>query len=193
MPFSVLYVCTGNVCRSPMAELLFRAWADPRAEVTVHSAGMQALVGRAIDGSSASALGQLGIDTSQHRGKQFEPWMATQADLILTAERAHRDTLMTELPAIFRRTFTMKEFARLAPYVTAMDAAGSVAQASASRAQVGIVTPEQDDVADPFKTAVKRAKSVAEEITENVRTTLDMLRFSPRYVSAGRPMPYRVP
>lgn len=193
MPFSVLYVCTGNVCRSPMAELLFRAWADPRAEVAVHSAGMQALVGRPIDGSSASALAGLGIDTSQHRGRQFEPWMAAEADVILTAERAHRDALMTELPAIFRRTFTMKEFARLAPFVNAMDAAGTVAQASAARAHGGVVEQEQDDVADPFKTAVKRAKTVAEEITENVRTTLDMLRFSPRYVSAGRPMPYRVP
>jgi protein-tyrosine phosphatase len=176
-----------------MAELLFRAWADPRAEVDVHSAGMEALSGRAIDASSASALGQLGIDTSQHRAKQFEPWMATQSHVILTAERAHRDKLMTDQPAIFRRTFTMKEFTRLAPFVDASDATAAVAQASLQRSQIGSVPEEEDDVADPFKSAVKRAKTIAEEITDNVRATLDMLRFSPRYVSAGRPMPYRVP
>jgi protein-tyrosine phosphatase len=175
-----------------MAELLFRAWADPRAEVEVHSAGMQALVGHKIDGSSASALSQLGIDPTQHRARQFEPWMARQADLVLTAERKHRDQIMTELPTLFRRTFTMKEFARLAPYVTQNSAPGALAQASVARAGVGSVPEEQDDVADPFRGAVKHARSSAEEITTLVRSTLDMLRFSTQHMSAGRPMPYKV-
>ena len=175
-----------------MAELLFRAWADPRADVEVHSAGMQALVGHKIDASSASALGQLGIDPAQHRARQFEPWMARQSDLILTAERRHRDEIMTELPTLFRRTFTMKELARLAPYMTERTAAGAVTQAALSRSTVGSVPPDQDDVADPFRGAVKHARSSAEEITALVRATLDMLRFSTQHMSAGRPMPYKV-
>jgi protein-tyrosine phosphatase len=174
-----------------MAELLLRAWADPRAEVEVHSAGMQALVGRKIDDSSAAALTQLGIDPTPHRARQFEPWMAKQANLILTAERSHRDQIMTELPTLFRQTFTMKEFARLAPFITENSAAGALRQASLGRTSVGSVPIEQDDVADPFRGAVKRARSSAEEITALVRVTLDMLRFSTQHMTAGRPMPYR--
>ena len=99
MSFDVLFVCTGNVCRSPMAELLFRGWTDPAADVTVSSAGVQALVGHGIDASSASALGQLGIDPTRHRARQFESWMAADADLILTATRDQRDLVMTAVPA----------------------------------------------------------------------------------------------
>jgi protein-tyrosine phosphatase len=153
---------------------------------------MQALVGHTMDGSSASALGQLGIDPTQHRAKQYEPWMAHQAHLILTAERKHRDQIMTETPVVFRRTFTMKEFVRLAPYITETTAAGAVAQAVLGRSAIGSVPEDEDDVADPFRGAVKRARSSADEITALVRSTLDMLRFSTQHMSAGRPMPYRV-
>jgi protein-tyrosine phosphatase len=57
--FTVLYVCTGNLCRSPMAELLFRGWADPTADVEVSSAGLQAVVGHGIDttGPASSSPG----------------------------------------------------------------------------------------------------------------------------------------
>ena len=107
MTFRVLFVCTGNVCRSPMAELLFRGWIDQAADVTVSSAGLHALVDHAMDGTSASALEHLGIDPSPHRARQFEGWMAEQADLILTAGREHRDEIIAALPSAYKRTFTM--------------------------------------------------------------------------------------
>jgi protein-tyrosine phosphatase len=72
-----------------MAELLLRAWTDPRLGLSVSSAGTKAMVGHAIDRGSASALGQLGIDPTTHRARQFGPRMAVDADLILTAERSH--------------------------------------------------------------------------------------------------------
>lgn len=190
MSFQILAVCTGNVCRSPMAELLLRAWADPRADLDVSSAGVQALVGHAIDRGSASALGQLGIDPTHHRARQFEPWMAADADLILTAERAHRDQVMVDVPSAFRRTFTMKEFARLAPTVHSPDARTAIAEAAAGRAAVGPVPLEDDDMPDPYRRATRHAKSIAQQITEAVQVTLDMLSFSPRRVLAERPLPY---
>lgn len=191
MAFTVLYVCTGNICRSPMAELLLRAWADPRAEVQVHSAGMQALVGHPIDRGSASALGQLGIDPGQHRARQFEPRMAVDANLILTAEREHRDKIMTEVPSCFRRAFTMKEFVRLAPHVGSGDASSVVAEAAVSRPLAGPVPPEEDNLPDPYRQAIKAARTIAQEVTEAVQVTLDMLGFSPKRMSAVRPLPYR--
>ncbi|MDT4973998.1 MAG: low molecular weight protein-tyrosine phosphatase [Pseudonocardiales bacterium] len=197
--FTVLYVCTGNLCRSPMAELLFRGWADPQGDVTVSSAGTKALVGHGIDHSSAAALGQLGIDPTQHRARQFEPWMAAYSDLILTAAREHRDVVMTALPSVYKRTFTMKEFARLVGDVPAAEPRAIVAAAGARRGHAKPVKPEEDDVADPYRGAIKHAKSIVEEITETVYITLATLGlaaerwgYTPpvRENRSARPAPY---
>jgi protein-tyrosine phosphatase len=171
--FTVLYVCTGNLCRSPMAELLFRGWADPSADVAVSSAGLQAVVGHGIDTSSAAALAQVGIDPTQHRARQFEPWMAAYADLVLTANREHRDQVITELPVTFRRTFTMKEFPLLAARVAPLDDPRAVvAAAAAERGRGEPISPEDMDVRDPYRRAIPHAKTIAEEITESVYATL---------------------
>jgi protein-tyrosine phosphatase len=197
--FTVLYVCTGNLCRSPMAELLFRGWADPAADVVVSSAGLRALVGHGIDTSSASALGQLGIDPSRHRARQFEPWMAAAADLILAAGREHRDQVMTDLPSTFKRAFTMKEFALLVGAVGPGEPRAVVAAAAAERGRGGRVKPENLDVRDPYRGAIKHAKTIAEEITETVYATLDALGLAAerwahpppaRENRSARPAPY---
>ncbi|PZS20035.1 MAG: hypothetical protein DLM57_02665 [Pseudonocardiales bacterium] len=161
-----------------MAELLFRGWSDPGADVTVSSAGTQALVNHGIDHSSASALGQLGIDPSRHRARQFEPWMAAYADLILTAGREHRDVVMTAIPSVYKRAFTMKEFARLVGDVPPGEPGAVVSVAAARRGHVKPVAPEDDDVRDPYRGAIRHAKTIAEEITETVYATLDVLGFA---------------
>jgi protein-tyrosine phosphatase len=190
--FHVLYVCTGNVCRSPMAELLLRAWADQRGGLTVSSAGTRALVGHPIDRGSASALGQLGIDPTPHRARQFEPGMATRADLILTAERSHLGEIFEQVPASFRRAFTIKEFARIAPHITAGDPYAAVAEAAAIRGLVERPSdPLADDVRDPYRRATLHAKSVAEELTGAVKATLDALGLTPQPTRSERPLPYR--
>jgi protein-tyrosine phosphatase len=183
-----------------MAELLFRAWVDPGADVTVTSAGTHALVGHAIDRSSASALGQLGIDPTQHKARQFETWMARDADLILTATREHRDLVITELPALHKRTFTIKEFARMVGEVPPGDPRSVVAAAAARRGHSILDDPEDDDVRDPYKAAIKHAKTIAEEITEACYPTVAALGFAaPVWTAAkverargasDRPAPY---
>lgn len=98
---------------------------------------MQTLVGHGVDGPSASALWQLGINPASHRARQFDTKMAAEADLVLTAERAHRDEIMTQLPTAFRRIFTMKEFARLARHVTPGTAATVIAEVAGARGDGG--------------------------------------------------------
>ena len=201
MTFGVLFVCTGNVCRSPTAELLFRAWADSDAAVTVSSAGTHALVGHGIDRASATALAQLGIDPSRHRARQFETWMARDADLILTAGRQHRDLLITELPPLHRRTFTIKEFGRLVGNGDGHPDPREVVEAVAARRGANPpASPNDDDIRDPYKAQVKHAKTIAEEITECVYPTVAALGFAaPAWNAArvhrdrddsGRPSPY---
>jgi protein-tyrosine phosphatase len=194
--FRILYVCTGNICRSPMAERLFRAWMEPGTDVEVSSAGMGALVGHGIDHSTASALGQLGVDSSGHRARQFADYMAVDADLILTASREHRDEILVRVPSTFKRIFTMREFARLIADVPMADPYDMVAAAAARR---GIARPkraEDDDLEDPFRGPIGQARRVAEVVTATIRQTLDGLGFNgPREgfsrSEGERPLPFR--
>jgi protein-tyrosine phosphatase len=179
--FRILAVCTGNVCRSPMAELLLRDWADPRAGLQVSSAGTQALVGRTVDDGTAAVLRQLGLDPARHRARQLTTALAGDADLILTAERAHRDQVIHDLPNAFKRTFTLAEFARLVERARtgeASDAVAAVAAVAAARA--GAAPGHDDDLPDPFGWTAARTRPIAERLTGIVQVTLDVLGFSPR-------------
>jgi protein-tyrosine phosphatase len=192
VPFTVLVVCTGNVSRSPMAELLLRAWSDPRADFVVSSAGVHALVGQPMDRGAASAMGQLGLDPTRHRARQFEAAMAADADLVLTAERYHLETVLEQVPTALRRVFTIKEFARITPHLQAAEPRAVVAQAAALRGLVKRPTdPAADDVADPHRQPTSVNRSTAAELTTAVRAILDALGLSAAAAQARRPMPYR--
>jgi protein-tyrosine-phosphatase len=89
---NVLFVCTGNTCRSPLAEaLLRRLLSERRVEgITVGSAGTGAWVGApASEGSYLVAL-EDGVDLSAHRARPLTPDLAASVDLILTMSRSHR-------------------------------------------------------------------------------------------------------
>lgn len=175
----MLYVCTGNVCRSPVAERLFRSRAEPAAAARVSSAGIRALVGEAIDRSSAAALAELGVDPAHHRARQFEPAMAAWADLVLTADVAQRDYVMSQVPAAFRRTFTMKEFARLARLLSPGPAAEVIAQAASMRGADGRLPDGVDDVPDPYRGTLERARVIAAQVSATVDAAIGALGLQP--------------
>ena len=91
----VLFVCTGNTCRSPLAEALLRRLLDERRieGITVASAGTGAFAGApASEGSYLVAL-EDGVDLSAHRAQVLTPELASSADLMLTMSRSHRQRL----------------------------------------------------------------------------------------------------
>jgi protein-tyrosine phosphatase len=192
VPFTVLVVCTGNISRSPMTELLMRAWSDPRADLEVSSAGVGALVGEVMDPAAASVMSQLGLDPSRHRARQFQPAMAASADLVLTAERHHLEAVLEQAPTALRRAFTIKEFARIAPHLQPGQPREVVAQAAALRGLVPRPSdPAEDDVADPHRQPTSVSRETAAQLTVAVRAILDALGLSPAAAPARRPLPYR--
>ncbi|MGY4859435.1 arsenate reductase/protein-tyrosine-phosphatase family protein [Cryobacterium sp. AP23] len=114
--FTVLIVCTGNICRSPVAERLLRAQTAARGlPVVVHSAGTQSMVGHDMTPEAAHLAAHYGADPAGHASQQLTEQLITDADLILTATREHRSKVVSLHPRAARYTYTLNQFVRLLP------------------------------------------------------------------------------
>ena len=157
-PFDLLFVCTGNICRSPTAHLLAAARL-PVGHFRVHSAGTYGLAGYPIEPNAARLLVDRGIGCDEFRATRLDAGLIDAADLILTATREHRTAVVTTAPEALRKTFTMREFARLVDRVPdplpssdadPADRARALVAAAAAQRGRGWAPPRDDDVADPY-------------------------------------------
>lgn len=176
MSFTVLIVCTGNICRSPMAERLLITRLGAGSPVTVVSAGTMALVGHPLDASCAIVLSEYGADPDEHFGRRLTPALIAAADVILTAQLLHRSFVLQSAPLAFRHTFTLREFVRLSAGLGEVDVERStvqalrdrVAQVAAQRGITGSATSAEDEIADPFGASLEVMRSCAAQIAEAV-------------------------
>lgn len=145
--FKVLFVCIGNVCRSPVGERLLAAKL-PTPAFDVSSAGVGAMVGYAMSRYAAAELAGFGGDPTGFAARQLTPELIEGADLILTATRELRSQVLSEAPGALRRTFTILEFAALATMSDARSASEVVKWAGAHRSAAAAV---EQDVPDPFR------------------------------------------
>jgi protein-tyrosine phosphatase len=113
-PFSILVVCTGNICRSPLAEQLLRArFAASGLEVTVRSAGTGAAAGTPMTPQAAELSMRYGGAPARHTATELTERLVADADLVLTATRDHRHAVAMLHPRAVRYTYTIAQFARL--------------------------------------------------------------------------------
>lgn len=196
-PLRVLTVCTGNVCRSPLAERLLQAGFDeicPGA-VKVRSAGTYALVGAAAEPGSRAIASALGASLGSFAARQLTTPMLTEADLILALSSEHRSTILELAPSAFRKTFTLREFARILPAAGLQGAGvsaaavrdawrGAIAEAAGARQ----ASPSaEDDVTDPFRQGPEVYRTMAEELVPAVDAILTAADSVRRRKHAGSP------
>ncbi|ROR73335.1 low molecular weight phosphatase family protein [Bogoriella caseilytica] len=178
--FTLLTVCTGNICRSPAAERLFAA-AFTMEQITVASAGTHAMVGSPISPPMAALLDDVGAPTGGFSARLLTEDQIDGADVVLAMTREHRSFVVGMVPAAVKRTFTLREFARLTTRVSSAEldeAAGPdagaarrlgalVPRAARHRAPV---QPELDDVVDPYQRAEQVYEKSFGQILPAVRT-----------------------
>ena len=169
----ILTVCTGNICRSPLGELLLATrLAD--LDAVVGSAGVRGLRSAPMTAEAielAVAYGVAEASAAAHRSRYLTESMLVSPDLILAMTREHRREIAELAPARLRSTFTVREFARLAESLSddelrdAADAAGPAGDAGHASARLraaaaavagrrGLLPPpasaDEDDVIDPY-------------------------------------------
>jgi protein-tyrosine-phosphatase len=208
--FRLLFVCTGNICRSPYALFRTRLLLEMRLGARwaswfdVASGGTGAVVGAEMHPLSRAQLGPLSThpDVAAFRGRQLPARDVELADLVLTVSRSHRSAVLELEPRALRSTFTLPEFARL---LGSMDPAAHaalpvdprdrahalVAAALAQRGQGAPVDPEDDAIPDPVQGGVDDHAESARRIHAAVRPLVDAIGAAVPW--PARPGPPRRP
>ncbi len=190
----ILFVCTCNLCRSPLAERLAVAWAQElladspeAADVEILSAGLEATDGRPMDPLAAEALMWHGGNANGFRSRAYTSDLADAADLVFTMTRYQRRAVLETTPRGLRKTFTLAEAADL---LGAVDRSGLPVlplggrarelglRMDASRAQRR--STELDDIADPFGRRASVHRETAATIAGALRPLADVLFTSVR-------------
>lgn len=102
----IVTVCTGNICRSPVAQA---ALAVGLPNCRVSSAGLGALVGRSVDPDSKSAAERMGIAIGDHAARQFDEEIGRAADLILVMDQGHLQRIRRNYPHFTGKCFLLRQ------------------------------------------------------------------------------------
>lgn len=109
---SVLFVCTGNICRSPMAEAILKNMVPEEADIHVFSAGSHAREGNLATENSILVSRDAGIDLSSHRARKLTTDMVREADMILAMEPLHIEHVLSLDIWMKDKTFNLIRFAQ---------------------------------------------------------------------------------
>ncbi|GHJ14519.1 MULTISPECIES: arsenate reductase/protein-tyrosine-phosphatase family protein [unclassified Micromonospora] len=193
-PFTVLHVCMGNICRSPMAErLLLLAVRERLARLDVDPAGSDALVhshsagtggwhaGEEMNPPAARQVTARGGDVAGFAARRLRSDLIDAADLVLTATADQQEYVVALRPDAAGRTFVLGEFGRLlggldrsalppaGPTPEAVHARGMALVAAADAARQGDPALPTDDLDDPWGRGDQCFSRVADEIEETVQ------------------------
>jgi protein-tyrosine-phosphatase len=184
----VLFVCTANQCRSPMAEALAAQEIRRRGlHLEVASCGVRAVPGIPMTPAAEEALRRRDVHVEPHLSRAFDLDLAERADLITTMERDHLLSIAEHGMEPLSRTFPLRELVRIGTarepdepvrtWALRMDAERPPGQA--------LRVDPADDVADPIGRSARHYRRCASDLAELVDRLLDLLGGEDRPVADG--------
>lgn len=149
----LLFICSGNTCRSVMAEGLFtKMWkesGEKEALAVVYSAGMETVDGLAATEEALQVLREEGVDLALHRSRSITSALVKEADYIFTMTQRQKETLLQRFPAALKKSWLLSEFAGLG---------------------------EKREIPDPFGQGVKQYRLAAKEIEKAIQKIIKKLK-----------------
>jgi protein-tyrosine phosphatase len=171
----VLMVCTGNICRSPMAEVMLRAELERRgcSGIEVASAGTWAGFGNPAQPEAREVVRDRGIDLEAHRSRPIDPAELADADLVVAMTSVHARELRQLSDVVDEKMVLMKEFVEME-----VDECSSSAQTDRLRTMLAGKRPEPRralDLDDPMGLPVFAYERAAGEIDSGIKRLADLL------------------
>lgn len=168
----IAFVCTGNTCRSPMAEYFFRDLVEKKGlerNYEITSFGLGGFGGYEASVNSVAAMKEVGLDLSHHRSRTANPETLDQ-DIFLTMTRGHRDLLRQHFPQ--KPIFTLKEFGSIEEEVlrTLM-----LSYDDGEEPSYPVNEGEDIDVSDPYGGDMEEYRTIRDEITESLNSLLEKM------------------
>lgn len=156
---NILFVCTGNTCRSPMAEGIFKAFLKDNNidNINVSSAGISTFEGDSANEKAIYTLRNKGIDIKSHKSRQITKEIIENSDLILTMTKSHKGMILNALPEYLNKIFTIKEYV----YINNNEE----------------LTGKNLDIADPYGLDYNIYEKCAAEIEENLKKIIEILKI----------------
>lgn len=195
----VLFVCTGNICRSPSAEFLLRdaleqRLGDDAKQIELASAGLGTPGGWDLDPEIADLLERAQVrGTQEFRSRRIDASVLQWADLVLTGTKQHRLAIGADFPEAYSRTFSMREATALLraaggaalPAYDVLDRGRAVIALLQQQRGTVVLADSELDVADPHG----RRTAAYEAMFREVRGIVDVLAFvfAPLSVRVRRP------
>jgi len=148
---NVLFICTGNVCRSPMAEELLRSQLNGDRNIEVSSAGIGAVNGQPPSSYAIEVMKEKGLDISRLRSQPIHQELVRKADCIFVMTYGHLDSLLLLYPSAAEKTFMLREF------------------------QPGLA-PDEREVDDPIGQSRETYRACRDQIEQSIPSLLEVVR-----------------